>query len=450
MRSNLLVLFSCFMLLFSIGVYGTNFTISSDNGVARLKKDGEDFFIKGVGGTSRIALAASLGANAFRTWDANIKTTSEQLEEAQKANVYMMMGIWLSHDNKDYLDNNYKEEQRIRIQTLIEAFKNHPNLMVWCLGNEVNLEDADTKEAWEFINELALMIKKQDPDHPVATVISYSENAVDNIVKYAPDIDVIGFNAYGAIYGMKELFENSLYKGPYIVTEWGPNGHWENANTEWGAPFEPSSEEKRVEYEKRYTSFISNNDRCLGSFVFLWGQKQERTPTWYSLFVENNVEGLPLTGELCPPVETMEKVWTGKEPSEKAPVVQSVTIEGLSRQGMLLLKDRKMTKASVEVIEPNGESLTYVWELLKEATKLGIGGSHEPRPERIGTVLIGNTNVQEIQLPEESGNYRLYAYVLNDKGRVGTANIPFRIKDILEKNGNSDRKISLIDDCVGK
>ena len=68
-----------------------------------------------------------------------------------------------------------------------------------------------------------------------------------------------------------------------MITEWGPTGWWETASTEWKAPIEQTSEEKRQVYEERYTQYISANPRCLGSFVFLWGQKEERTPTWFSL-----------------------------------------------------------------------------------------------------------------------------------------------------------------------
>jgi hypothetical protein len=45
-------------------------------------------------------------------------------------------------------------------------------LLIWSLGNEINLEDADTRAAWLFVDELACMIKDQDANHPVITVIA--------------------------------------------------------------------------------------------------------------------------------------------------------------------------------------------------------------------------------------------------------------------------------------
>lgn len=402
------------------------FTVGMKNGKAVMYKNGEPFFIKGIGGTSRLDYAASCGANAFRTWDADISETSKELEKAQENGMYLMMGIWLSHDKDDYLNDNYKNELRKKVRELAAAFKSHPNLMIWCLGNEVNLEGADTKEAWEFVNELAGLIKSHDQNHPVATVISYSESAVNNIADHAPNIDVIGFNAYGGIYGMTGLFERSRYKGPYMVSEWGPNGHWENGTTAWGAPIEPSSEEKKIEYERRYKSFIQDNDRCIGSFVFLWGQKQERTPTWYSLFVENNVAGLPLKGEACPTVEAMERLWKGTS-ELRVPIVNRIKLNGKNIREIKAFEKGEKINAYVEVQDRENEKLTYVWEILKEAVQLGVGGSFEPRPDRIGKVINGKTETQEFNAPSGKGNYRLFVYVLNGTGTVGTANIPFQV-----------------------
>ncbi|MAJ80289.1 MAG: hypothetical protein CMK30_03010 [Porticoccaceae bacterium] len=60
------------------------------------------------------------------------------------------------------------------------------------------------------------------------------------------------------------------------------------AGTLWGRPIEQNSSEKAAANKYRYDNFvITNKNQCVGAFVFLWGQKQERTPTWYGLFLEN-------------------------------------------------------------------------------------------------------------------------------------------------------------------
>ena len=403
-----------------------NFKITMEDGKAKIYKNGEPFYIQGIGGTTQLSRAASYGANAFRTWDASYTNTTKELNDAKNNNMYLMMGIWLSQNKSDYTKEAYKTTQRSKINLLLREFKTHPNLMIWCLGNETN-SGADTKEAWEFIDELAGMIKAQDPNHPVATVITHSSNALNNIARYTTNIDVVGLNTYGGIYGMVNLFANSQYKGPYMVSEWGPNGPWENGNTSWGAPIEPSSENKRVEYEKRY-GIIQGSNRSIGSFVFLWGQKEERTPTWFSMFVEKNVAGLPIDGEACPTVETMEKLWTKAEPKERAPIVDGITMNGKKVRETEKFEGGSIVKAVAAASDPRGYELTYHWEILKEATVLGSGGSYEPRPDRVGEVITGSSKEQDIKVPTVTGNYRLYVYVLNGRGMVGTSNIPFQVE----------------------
>ena len=191
----------------------------------------------------------------------------------------------------------------------------------------------------------------------IDNVISYNPSALDSVAKYAPSLDYVGINVYGPMGEVQAVVDRSDYKGAFMITEWGPTGWWETASTEWKAPIEQTSEEKRQVYEERYTQYISANTRCLGSFVFLWGQKEERTPTWFSMFVE-----------------------------------------------------------------------AYVWEVLKEATVLGFGGSYEPRPERMGDVAVSDKNVYETMI-KVPGEYRLYVYVLDNTGFVSTANIPFQVID---------------------
>ncbi len=73
-----------------------------------------------------------------------------------------------------------------------------------------------------------------------------------------------------------------------MVTEWGATGHWEVNSTPWGAPIETHSSTKAdlVQWNDTTWQLDSQKENCVGSYVFLWGQKQERTPTWYGMFLE--------------------------------------------------------------------------------------------------------------------------------------------------------------------
>ena len=427
-----LLTISCMMLaalLINVGyAQEKGVKIIEKDGKFQLMIDGVETYIKGVGGTNRLDHAAANGANAFRTWGGSVERATSDLARAKELNMYVMQGIGLSNDSARYNDEAYKTRTRESVKALAEALKDETNLLVWGIGNEIDHGSANTPAAWQFVNELALLIKSISSRALVASVITHSPRALNMVAEYAPDLDVVGINSYGAIPQVEKMVEDSNWKGAYLITEWGPTGFWEvRTRTEWRAPIEETSEEKRIVYEDRYNNYIKNPPRCLGSFVFLWGQKEERTPTWFSMFVENNVEGLPLKGEKTPTIEAMERVWTGVEPKQTAPVIRGFFINDTKSADNIKVKSGESFEGKVDAIDREGDTMTYVWEILKEATVLGSGGSFEPRPDRVGEVQTTTVNTLKTSVAEP-GNYRLYIYVLDGTGFVATANAPFQVQ----------------------
>lgn len=401
-------------------------SVGSVNGEWMVSINGKSRFINGVGGTNRLDVAAANGANAFRTWGGDTASIRSNCKLAAKNHLYIMQGIDLPKDSALYHDEDFREKKLNEVRLLAETFKNDTSIFAWGIGNEIQLNSATNNQtAWEFVNSLATEIKSIDSRHLVSTVISHDSVALDMISRYATDLDFVGINSYGDILNVKNIFANSPYKGPYIITEWGPTGWWETKLTKWGAPIEQTSEEKRIVYESRYREAIANDSRCMGSFVFLWGQKEERTPTWFCMFVESGLDGLPLNGEKTPMVEAMQRVWSGSEPEQTAPVVKGITINSISFEPTI----RRGAKfiAKVDVSDREGDSLSYVWEVLKEATITATGGAYEPRPDRVGDVKSSKKNEVVLSV-KEKGHYRLYAYILDSTGFVATANIPFAVE----------------------
>ena len=419
------------MAMFCLSMFAGNneegIVIKKQDGKFQLFIDGKPTYINGVGGMNRLDMAAEHGANAFRTWGGSVEQTKKILETAKEHNMYVMHGIGLTKDSASYTDERYKDRMRKQVTELATAYKDDPNLLVWGIGNEVDLGKANIPAAWIFVNELAEIIKSIDKRHLVSTIISHNKRALDLIAEHTPAIDLIGINSYGSIGGVEKMVKDSKFDKAYMITEWGPTGFWETSKTSWGAPLEQTSEEKRIVYEDRYNKNIAGPDACLGSFVFLWGQKEERTPTWFSMFVESNVEGLPLKGEKTPQVEAMQRVWTKAEPKQTAPVITSYTIEGKKAIESVTVPAGKSFTATVGVTDKNGDKLTYLWEILHEATVLGFGGSPEPRPARYGDVITSDKNNQSFTIAD-AGKYRVYIYVMDNTGFVSTANIPVLVE----------------------
>lgn len=405
----------------------TGAKIVEKDGTFELLVDGVKTYIKGVGGTNKIDLAAQNGANAFRTWGGNVESIKRDLELAKANHMYIMQGIGLTKNRASYFDETYKNKLRNQVRLLAETFKDEPNILVWGIGNEIDHEEkADVGAAWIFVDELAQIIKSIAPRQLVSTVITHNPRALDSIARYTSHLDLVGINSYAGIADLESIVEKSDYKGAYMITEWGPTGFWETTKTSWNAHIEQTSEEKRIVYENRYNKAISGSPRCLGSFVFLWGQKEERTPTWFSMFVENSVEGLPLKGEKTPMVEAMERVWKNNELNQTAPVIEKMTINRKTAGESVTVPSGKPFSGEVLVTDKENNKLTYIWEILKEATVLGSGGSYEPRPERVGSVVTTEMNNCRMSV-NEPGNYRLYVYILDNTGFASSANVPFQV-----------------------
>ena len=73
--------------------------------------------------------------------------------------------------------------------------------------------------------------------------------------------------------------------------------------TAWGAAIEETSTQKAKTYEASMVSIMNDSTKCLGSYVFLWGQKQETTSTWFSMFTED--------GDETEVMDIIIKGWTG-------------------------------------------------------------------------------------------------------------------------------------------
>ncbi len=399
----------------------------------QLTVDGKPFYIKGAGldlGIDNIKSLASHGGNAFRTWrvENGEQSALEILDEAHQHGLMVCMGLEVARERHgfDYDDKEAVTEQLEQIKQDILALKNHPALLMWGIGNELNLRHTNPK-VWDAVNDLSKMIHQVDPNHPTTTMLAGAEpKDIVLVAKRCTDVDLLSFQVYGEIDQLPRFLAESKFKGAYTVSEWGATGHWESPLTDWKRPVEANSSDKALSYKERYINYIAaDTAQCIGSFVFLWGQKQERTPTWYGVFLEN---GLPMGA-----AQVMQQVWTGESVKHLAPVVSALTIEGLSAADSVHLKQDKFYSAEVSVDKQTDQALSYRWEIMREVDKdvESDGGDFEPTPEIVWHQSDAQTsNKIQFKAPE-AGEYRLYAYVEDKQDGAATANIPILVESLM-------------------
>lgn len=406
--------------------------IMKKNGAYKLLCNNTEFYVKGAGlEFGNIESLAEHGGNSFRTWRTeNSKQSGEEvLDKAYQNGLLVCMGLEVGKERHgfDYNDQEAVKKQLNYLKAEVIKYKDHPALMMWGIGNELNLASTNPK-VWDAVNEIAAMIHEIDKYHPVTTMLAGAgKEDVQNLMERCPELDLLSFQIYGDIMNLPRYIEESGWEGPYIISEWGATGHWEVARTEWDRPIEQTSHEKAKAYKERYEKVIeANTDQCLGSFVFLWGQKQERTPTWYGIFLEN--------GEETESVDVMHYVWNKSWPENRAPRLDSMRLNGLSAYDNVYLIAGQNAKGNVYITDHEGDHLKYRWEIKKEVVReqMSFGGDHEQTPETIREFSgEGISSELTFKVPEQEGEYRLFVYGSDGNGNAATANIPFYVKEDL-------------------
>jgi len=393
--------------------------IKTTNGF-QLLRNGMPYYVKGAGGTEYLDVLKSIGGNSIRTWSTD--GAKKVLDDAYANGISVCLGLWVGHERHGF---NYNDEYVIAAQLKafeqdILKYKDHPALLMWAIGNEVDLFYKNFR-VWNAIEDIAKMIKEIDPNHPTMTVTAGIDPAEVFMIKtYCPSIDILGINTYGGVQYLSDAVRMFGWDKPYMVTEWGPYGHWESPMTSWGVAIEATSKEKANFRDLAYKYIAEDKELCLGSYAFLWGYKQEQTPTWYGLFTKQK--------NATQSIDVLNAYWKG-ESRNTAPILHSFLLNDLEKNESVKLKKGKNCTFSYNVTDAENDSLTYEFQLMPESRDKKAGGDFEKTPEPIAFTVVESLNDKlVIKAPLKSGPYRFFIYVRDSNKNVATANFPFYVK----------------------
>jgi hypothetical protein len=401
--------------------------VATDAGF-ELHRGGRPFFVRGVGGTKRLELLREIGGNALRTWGADdLERTylgpdgveRKLLDHAHALGLAVAVGFWMEHPRKgfDYADEAQVSDQLDRLAAMVKKYKDHPAVLVWGIGNEVEI-GADAETTLRAMNDAAKLVKSLDPHHPTMTVVAeIGDGKAELFARLCPDIDILGINSYGGLSSLPERLESINFNKPYLITEFGPLGHWETGQSPWRAPYEQTSTEKAEYLRHGYEHSVSGPaGKCLGGFAFLWGHKQETTATWYGMFLDS--------GEKLAAVDVLASLWSGKPTANASPSITPIRIE--ADPGALA--PNQTFDAVVTADDAEGDALRFVWIVRSESTDRRVGGDAERAPpEHKGLATETSPGSARVRAPADPGAYRLFVYAYDGRGNAATANIPFLV-----------------------
>ncbi|MEM7697982.1 MAG: glycoside hydrolase family 2 TIM barrel-domain containing protein [Verrucomicrobiota bacterium] len=393
--------------------------IESAAGGFQLFVDGAPFPIKGAGGDGDKRLLAEMGGNTFRTWRID-QDTERLLDEANALGLKVTLGFWLGHERHGFEYDDFEQvaDEIENFREAVTRFRNHPALLMWAIGNEMEgFDEGGNPAIWMLIEHLARIAKELDPLHPVMTVTAeIGGDRIEAINRFCPSVDIHGINSYGGISDLGERYRAAGGVKPYVVTEFGPPGSWESKPGKWNRPDELTSTEKATHYLQAHQA-IEKDPLCLGGYAFLWGAKQEASATWFGMLLQ--------TGERLAAVDALSQVWTGAPPANRCPVIAEIKSPAAHRE----LKQGERITVSLECSDPEDDPLNVTWQLTEDWDEIAEGGDFRATPPSFPGALIESTSNQAIfRMPRNGGHYRAYADVIDGQGGAATASLSLKVE----------------------
>jgi hypothetical protein len=361
-----------------------------------------------------------LGVNSIRTWGTG-EHTGALLDAAEKYNIKVMLGIWMRHgrpgaeadDSFDYLqDKAGMEEMYNNAVEVVRAYKDHPALLLWGVGNEVYINTGTDEEKLAysiFLERVCSTIKRMDDQHPIASVEAWTFG-LDWWEKHVPSLDVYGLNSYGPGAGMlsEELKKRDINK-PYLITEFGVMGAWDMPKDENGVTQEPDDAQKYKAIAQGYPDWIDNKDNCLGVYVFHYGNSNEYVGPWLLTHFK---------GKTRPQYWAIREAYTGKKPLNYVPEIQEFQFTDNN------IKSGKNVTVNLKATDAENELLSVEFYYNQRT------GSRKRRDQLTPLVHRGNLNEGfELQMPEEDGAIKVYAVVSDTYSNAGIATSSIIVKD---------------------
>ncbi len=367
------------------------------------------------GDRATLGKLAAAGAKTVRVYG---EEDAWVLDEAERLGLKVVMGLWIDHPRHGRLDfenETARRAQEAAIVAFVRRHKDHPALLAWGVGNEVETALADPLPVWREIDRLAAVVKAIDPAHPTLMVVA--DAGVERLAPLATccaNVDLLGINIYaGAVFDLPRRLAAMGITKPVVVAELGPLGQWQAGRKPWGAPVELTSSEK-AKFYRDALAFLRTQPQIAGVFPFLWGSKQEQTETWHGILLAD--------GTATAMTDAVAQAW-GASVVAPAPLIRGI---GIAAD---VFAPGQEISAGVDAASFDGSPLATEWKVVAEATDLQLGGDAEAVPARI-PVHVKHADAATVRFvaPDRPGAYRLFMTIRDRNGKAATANLPFLVQ----------------------
>jgi hypothetical protein len=291
------------------------------------------------------------------------------------------------------------------IQKWVTAYKTHPGVLLWNVGNEsiLGMQNCYSGTQLEqnriaytrFVDQAAQAIHAIDANHPVTSTDAWT-GAWPYYKAYAPNLDLYAVNSYAHVCQVKQDWLAGGYSKPYIITETGPAGEWEVPNDVNGVPAEPADQQKRDGYVNAWNCVLAHPGVALGATLFHYGTEGDFGGVWFNITTGN---------EKRLSWYAVRKLYSGQTGGNTPPVIASMNLSRVTD-----VPAGSTFTMTAGVSDPDGDPITYT---------MGYNSKYINNAGGLIPAAFTGSGTFTVTAPQQPGVWKLYLYARDGHGNVG-------------------------------
>jgi len=225
-----------------------------------------------------------MGANTLRLWYWNSNADHTKFLDAAynngKDSMYVIAGFWVDSGFNINPDDPQNQRERIKQDFLdmVQIHKNHPAILMWCIGNEINADwmyGQNLDDLFSLINEMALAAKQLEGRtyHPTTTALMdvNLDRTINTYDAKMSGLSVWGVNIYrGKSFGNLFSTYGGLSEKPIIVLEFGIDA-FDNITKQ---EYEMNGSSEQADYARALWREINQNKSiCIGASIMAYADE---------------------------------------------------------------------------------------------------------------------------------------------------------------------------------
>lgn len=221
------------------------------------------------------ALIRAMGANTIRLH--SMPTDSKVLDAAYEYGLYVIITCTVGWD-KDFNVQANRDQVLSDLTTTVNNWKDHPAILIWLIGNEINYHTISLRGWYSLLNECAQKVHELEGanHHPVTSAEANINNlgtaANESDDANMPDLDIWAAQVYmGATAGFDSMFTEYASKSskPLILTEFGCDA-FNTATLAEDEANQAATLRGELNIIEDHLSAVTPTEVCVGSCIFQW------------------------------------------------------------------------------------------------------------------------------------------------------------------------------------